>query len=86
LNLGVSGLIKDSESLDYMRQSCHIGDIIDVIVTETFDQARSQVLGERQIIQIAFNFHKQSPSNPSFSFLGCLQAENFSQGSLSYYH
>jgi len=39
LNLGVSGLIKDSESLDFMNKNFKIGDIIDVIVTEEFDSS-----------------------------------------------
>lgn len=39
LNLGVSGLIRDSESLDYMRANFKVGDIIDVLIAEEFDSA-----------------------------------------------
>jgi len=57
----VSGLIKDQESLDHMRKTCKIGDIIDVIVTDEFDLVMSQSLGERQIVLMSYNFNRNSP-------------------------
>lgn len=37
LNIGVSGLIQDEESLNSLYKNHQIGDIIDVIVTEDYD-------------------------------------------------
>ena len=37
LNLGVSGLIKDTASQEYLKQNHEIGDILTLVVAESFD-------------------------------------------------
>lgn len=39
MNLGVSGLIQDEESLAILYKNHQIGDIIDVIVSEAYEYA-----------------------------------------------
>jgi transcriptional accessory protein Tex/SPT6 len=37
LNVGVSGLIQDQESIEYLKKNHQIGDIVEVLVTSDFD-------------------------------------------------
>jgi hypothetical protein len=58
LNLGVSGLVKDKTSFDYMRQNYKIGDIIDVIIAEDFD---ASLCIERPLISLTLPLEIVSP-------------------------
>lgn len=49
LNLGVSGLISDQPSLDYLRENHKMGDIIEVVVQEDFDFAERLAAGKALI-------------------------------------
>ncbi len=51
LNLGVSGYVSDEDSLAIMKSSYQIGDIIDLIVAETFDSKVCE-LNEKQLVYL----------------------------------
>jgi transcriptional accessory protein Tex/SPT6 len=60
LNVGVSGLIQDSQSIEYLKNSHKIGDIIEVLVSSDFDMAIDSKKS-RPIIMITIPESKLKP-------------------------
>eukprot|EP00347_Sterkiella_histriomuscorum_P001359 403372337 len=71
LNLGVSGLIKDPEAIDFMTQKFQVGDIIDVVIEEEFD---SHFDFENARPLVLLDLPQQKPVQFQSHFLSCLAA------------
>ena len=71
LNMGVSGLVRDSLSIDLMREHYQIGDIIDVQVQEEFD---SQIDFDTERPLVILTLPSQNDKIFHSHFLSCLAA------------